>query len=56
MAWVFIPHWYFLEIFSYTLFSIIMRIGFGNRKFTHFLQICRKMDYDSNNVVPIASA
>ena len=33
-----------------------MRNGFGNRKLPHFLQFCREMDYDSNNIVPIASA
>ena len=32
-----------------------MRIGFGNRQLTYFLQICRKMDSGSNNVVPAAS-
>ena len=31
-----------------------MRIGFRNRKLTHFLQFCREMDYDSNNAVPPA--
>ena len=33
-----------------------MIIGFGNRKLTHFLQICKKMDSDSKNVVPATSA
>ena len=44
-----------MGILCYTLFPIIMRISFGNRKLTHFLS-CREMDSDSNNVVPIASA
>ena len=38
------------------LFSIILRISSENIKLTHFLQICRKMNSDSNNVVPTASA
>ena len=33
-----------------------MKIGFMNKKLTHFLQFCREMDYDSNNTVPPASA
>ena len=45
-----------MGILFYTLFLIIRRIGFGNRKLTHFLQSCIKMDSDSNNVVLAASA
>ena len=52
----FYTHQSFLGILRYTLFSIIMRIGFENRKLTHFLQICRNMDFDSNNVVPVVFA
>ena len=55
LAWVFIPHQSFLRILCYTLFSIIQRIGFGNRKLTHFLQIYKKIDSNSNNVVLAAS-
>ena len=51
LAWVSIPYQSFLGVLRYTLFLITLRIGLGNRKLTHFLQICRKMDYDSNNVV-----
>ena len=50
------PHQSFLGILYYTLFSIIIRIGFENRKLTHFLPFCREIDFDSNNTVPLASA
>ena len=53
---VYQPHQSFLGILCYTLFSTILRIGFGNRKLTHFLQFCREMDYDSNNIAPATSA
>ena len=56
LAWVSIPRQSFLGILYYTLFSIILIIGFGNRKLTHSLQICTKIDLDSNNVVPTTSA
>ena len=55
MAWVSIPYKSLLRILCYTLFSIILTIGFGNRKLTHFLQSCREMDSNSNNVVLSAS-
>ena len=45
-----------MGILNYMLFSIILRIGFENRKLTHFLQFCRKMDSDSNNIVPVVFA
>ena len=56
LTWVSISHQSFLGIFYYTLFLIILIIGFGNRKLTHFLKFCKEMDYDSNNVGPSAFA
>ena len=44
-----------MGILCHTLFPILLIIDFGNRKLTHFLQFCREMDSNSNNVVPLAS-
>ena len=46
----------FLGILYYTLSSIILRIDFGNRKLTHFLQFWKEMNFDSNNVILVAPA
>ena len=45
-----------MGMLCYTLFSIILKIGFENRKLTHFLQFCREIYSDSNNIVQIVSA